>query len=217
MPQRMAGYIGRTIEQHGLPVYSNVIYLRPNVGQTDPGCYIQERPGYRIEIHYQVIRLIERAGQRILDEGPAGLIPLTPLMQRPAGLDAEAWLRRCVHAAQAVVMDETRKANYLTDLAILSGLVYTSDTILTIISEETMYESSIVQYFTEKGLEQGLEQGGQEFLLDVLALRFPADQVRPLADRIAAIDDVQRLKHLHRAAIQVPTLEDFSNLLDAPE
>ena len=80
-----------------------------------------------------------------------------------------------------------------------------------------MYESSIVQYFTEKGLEQGLEQGGQEFLLDVLALRFPADQVRPLADRIAAIDDVQRLKHLHRAAIQVPTLEDFSNLLDAPE
>ena len=123
MPQRMAGYIGRTIEQHGLPVYSNVIYLRPNAGQTDPGCYIQERPGYRIEIHYQVIRLIERAGQRILDEGPAGLIPLTPLMQRPAGLDAEAWLRRCVHAAQAVVMDETRKANYLTDLAILSGLV----------------------------------------------------------------------------------------------
>ena len=26
MPQRMAGYIGRAIEQHGLPIYSNVIY-----------------------------------------------------------------------------------------------------------------------------------------------------------------------------------------------
>ena len=30
MPRRMAGYIGRAIEHHGLPIYSNVIYLRPN-------------------------------------------------------------------------------------------------------------------------------------------------------------------------------------------
>ena len=29
MPRRMAGYIGRGIEQHGLPIYSSVIYLRP--------------------------------------------------------------------------------------------------------------------------------------------------------------------------------------------
>ncbi|MCY3870346.1 MAG: hypothetical protein OXG87_12370, partial [Gemmatimonadetes bacterium] len=29
MPRRMAGYIGRAIEHHGLPIYSNVIYLRP--------------------------------------------------------------------------------------------------------------------------------------------------------------------------------------------
>ncbi len=45
-------------------------------------------------------------------------------------------------------MDETLKANYLADLAILSGLVYNLETIRTIIAEETMYESSVVQYFT---------------------------------------------------------------------
>ena len=39
----------------------------------------------------------------------------------------------------------------------------------------------------------------------------------PLAARIGAIDDVQRLKQLHRAAIQVPSLEAFSNLLDTAE
>ena len=44
-------------------------------------------------------------------------------MQRPVGVDAEAWLRQCVHQAQAVPMDETRKVNYLADLAILGGLV----------------------------------------------------------------------------------------------
>ena len=45
-----------------------------------------------------------------------------PLMQRPTGVDAEAWLRQCVNRAQQVPMDETRKASYLADLAILSGL-----------------------------------------------------------------------------------------------
>ena len=80
-----------------------------------------------------------------------------------------------------------------------------------------MYESSVVQYFTEKGIEQGIEQGGREFLLEVLALRFQPEDMHPLASRIGAIDDVQHLKQLHRAAIQMPTLEAFRRLLDADE
>ena len=221
MPQRMAGYIGRGIEQHGLPIYSNVIYLRPDAGRTDPGHYLQERHGYRVLVQYQVIRLIELDGQRMLDGGHVGLLPFVPLMQRPTGVDAEAWLRQCVNRAQAVPMDETLKANYLANLAILSGLVYNLETIRTIISEETMYESSVVQYFTEKALEQGIEQGGRERavedLLDVLEIRFGLAASDPLAARIGAIDDVQRLKQLHRAAIQVPSLEAFRLLLDTAE
>ena len=221
MPQRMAGYIGRGIEQHGLPIYSNVIYLRPDAGRTDPGHYLQERHGYRVLVQYKVIRLIELEGQHILDEGPSGLLPFAPLMQRPAGVDAEAWLRQCVHQAQAVPMDETLKATYLADLAILSGLVYEYETIMTIISEATMYESSVVQYFTEKALEQGIERGGRERavedLLDVLEIRFALAASDPLAARIGAIDDVQSLKQLFRAAIQVPSLEAFRHLLDKAE
>ena len=221
MPRRMAGYIGRGIEQHGLPIYSSVIYLRPDAGRTDPGHYTQERHGFRVLVQYQVIRLVELDGQRILDEGHSGLLPFTPLMQPPAGVDAEAWLRQCVNRAQQVPMDEVLKANYLADLAILSGLVYRLETIMTIISEATMYESSVVQYFTEKaleqGIEQGIEQGGREFLLEVLALRFQPEDMHQLAARIGAIDDVQRLKQLHRAAIQMPSLEAFRLLLDADE
>ncbi|MDE2742613.1 MAG: hypothetical protein OXI58_13560 [Gemmatimonadota bacterium] len=225
MPQRMAGYIGRAIGQHGLPIYSNVIYLRPDAGRTDPGHYLQERHGYRVLVQYKVIRLSELAGQLILDRGLMGLLPFAPLMQRPVGMAAEAWLRQCVHRAQEVPMEETVKANYLADLAILSGLVYTSETITTIIAEETMYESSIVQYFTEKALEQGIEQGIErgsreravEDLLDVLEIRFELASSDPLAARIGAIDDVQRLKQLFRAAIQVPSLEAFRHLLDEAE
>ena len=197
MPQRMAGYIGRGIEQHGLPIYSNVIYLRPDAGRTDPGHYLQERHGYRVLVQYQVIWLIDLDGQRMLDEGHSGLIPFAPLMQRPVGVDAEAWLRQCVNRAQEVPMDETVKANYLADLAILSGLVYRLETIRTIISEETMYESSVVQYFTEKGIkqgiEQGIEQGIRESIQEVLELRFQPEAVRRLAARIGAIDDVCRV------------------------
>ena len=116
-------------------------------------------------------------------------------------------------------MDEPLKADYLADLAILSGLVYQSKTIMTVISEETMYESSVVQYFTEKALEQGIERGGRERaiedLLDVLAIRFGLPASDPLAARIGAIDDVQRLKQLFRSAMKVPSLEAFRPLLDA--
>ena len=114
-------------------------------------------------------------------------------------------------------MDETLKANYLTDLAILSGLVYTLETIMTIIAEETMYESSVVQYFTEKGIEQGSRERAVEDLLDVLEIRFGLAESDPLVARIGTIDDGQRLKQLHRTAIQVPSLEAFRHLLDEAE
>ena len=82
-----------------------------------------------------------------------------------------------------------------------------------------MYESSVVQYFTEKALEQaleqGIEQGLQESILDVLELRFdPSAAQQQLVARLETIDDVQRLKQLHRAAIQMPSLEEFRRLLD---
>ena len=80
-----------------------------------------------------------------------------------------------------------------------------------------MYESSVVQYFAERALKQGIEQGGRkravEDLLDVLEIRFGLAASDPLAARLAAIEDVQRLKQLHRAAIQVASLEAFQDLL----
>ena len=69
MPYRMAGYIGRGIQQHKVPIYSNVIYLRPDAGRNDPGYYLQERHGYRVLVQYKVIRLIELDGQGMLDGG----------------------------------------------------------------------------------------------------------------------------------------------------
>ena len=82
MPLRMAGYIIRAIEQHNLPIYSSVIYLRRNAGRRDPGHFVQEISGRPVVIEYSVIRLSEIEGQDILNGGPSGLFPFTTLMKR---------------------------------------------------------------------------------------------------------------------------------------
>ena len=224
MPLRMAGYIIRAIEQHGLPVSSSVIYLRRSAGRRDPGYYIQDFLGRRVLIEYTVIRLSEIEGQDIIDGGPSGLFPFVPLMKRPVGIDSETWLRHCVDATNALAVDESIKVDFLGRLMILSGLEYDPTIINRILSQEglmdaIMRESSFAQYIKQQGIEQGIEQGERkstlEAILEVLEIRFDLSEVHPLSARIAAIDDLQRLKQLLRAAIQVPNLEAFQRVLDA--
>ncbi len=231
MPQRMAGYIGRAIEHHGLPIFSNVIYLRPNAGQNDPGYYIQEFPIYEITIRYRVIRLIEIEGQPILSARHSGLIPFTPLMKPPEGMASDAWLHQCIYTARMRPIARSPKADYLAGMVALSELVYDSETISAIIFKEgimdILRESSLFQSLTqqsreearEQGLEEGIEQGERRStiaaILEVLEIRFDLNEAHPLSTRIAAIDDLQHLKQLHRAAVQAPNLDAFQCMLDA--
>ena len=155
------------------------------------------------------------------------------------------WLRQCVQAVQALPLAEPARGNLVGGLSVLSGLIYAPETIAAIISQEGIMdlirESSFAQLLTQQareqgleqgivqgleqgivqGLEQGLEQGGREraieALLDVLEIRFALGAAEPLAARIRGIKDLQRLKQLHRAAIQVPSLEAFGRLLDGAE
>ena len=86
-----------------------------------------------------------------------------------------------------------------------------------------MRESSFVQYFKQQGREEGIEQGIEQgdrrstigAILEVLEIRFDMPETHPLSTRIAAIDDLQRLKQLLRAAVQAPNLEVFQRILDA--
>ena len=218
-------------------MYSSVIYLRPDAGRRDPGYYLQDRPGHRILTEYKVIRLSQQAGPPVLAAGPAGLLAFAPLMQPPAGQTGEAWLRQCVQSVQALPLAESARGNLVGGLSVLSGLVYAPEIIAAILSQEGIMdlirESSFAQYLAqqareegleqgrEEGIEQGIERGGRERaiedLLDVLEIRFALGAADPLAARIRDIRDLQRLKQLHRAAIQVENLEAFRTLLEADE
>lgn len=219
MSLRMAGYIIRAIEVYRLPVYSNVIYLRPDAGNNDPGKFVQNLEQYNISIEYQVFRLIEIDGQEILDLKSVGLIPFTPLMKRPVSMDAEQWLRRCVQTADDI--DVPNKPEYLGSLAVLGNLVYDAQTILEIISEETMQQSSIAEYLApeahEQGIQQGIQQGVQEttrkHILEALTLRLQPETAQTFKPTLEAIDDLQRLEQLFRAAMQAETPEDFEQAL----
>ena len=221
MSLRMAGYIIRLIETYGLPVYSSVIYLRPDAGRRDRGTYEQNIAGHQILIEYQVLRLIEMEGDQVLDTKPTGLLPFTPLMKRPTDVDAEEWLRRCVRTADNV--EVPNKAAYLGALAILGNLVYESELISNIIQEETMQQPNIIEYWTEKaaaeahqqGLQQGLKERALEDILEALELRLQPDAARTFKPALEAIDDSQRLKQLHRAAILAESTEDFQRALEA--
>ena len=222
MPLRMASYIVRAIEHHRQPVYSSVIYLRPDAGRRDPGYYAQDLPGHRILVQYKVIRLSEIEGQVIVQAGPSGLLPFTPLMKRPAGMGKEAWLRQCIQATHAGPLDPAVKVDFLGGLAILSGLAYEWTTIRSIISQEglmdtIMRESSFAQYLTQQGIEQGVRKRAVEDILDVLEIRFGAASAHSFAARIAAINDLHLLKQLHRMAVQAADLEVFQRHLDTAE
>lgn len=60
-----------------------------------------------------------------------------------------------------------------------------------------MQESSIIQYFTEKGVEQGIEQDKKqhavEAILTVLEGRFQTDVAEKLKPFLGVIDDLERL------------------------
>ena len=212
MPLRMAGYIIRAIEVYQLPVYSNVIYLRPDAGNNDPGKFAQNLEGHNISIEYQVFRLIEMDGQKILDLKPVGLIPFTPLMKRPADMNEEQWLRRCVQTADSI--ETPNKPEYLGSLAILGNLVYDAQTILEIISEETMQQPSIVEYVAPQAREQGARETTRKHILEVLTLRLQFDAVQTFKPMLEAIDDLQRLEQLFGVAIKVESVEDFTQALN---
>ena len=57
-----------------------------------------------------------------------------------------------------------------------------------------MYESSIVQHFTERGIQQGERKRAIEDVLDVLEIRFHPSAAQTLKLAIETIPDLPNLK-----------------------
>ena len=132
MVERTVDYLGRCYGRYGLPIFSHVIYLRPNAGRNDPGGYVQDVPGHRLIVEYKVIRLIEVDGQSVLEAQQPGLLPFCPLMKPPEGIDALTWLNQCVETTKSLTLDAPIRNNLLFRVwdsdeikALIKGLFHT--------------------------------------------------------------------------------------------
>ncbi len=171
-------------------------------------------PDYEIRIRYKVIRLYDLEGLPFLEAGVKGLIPFTPLMKPPAGVSGEDWLRRCVEVAESVQQDTVSKADYLTDLAILSGLIFDYPTIREAIMEATMHESSVIQHFLQQGIEQGTRESLIEGILENLEVRFHSANLQAVEAMLGRIEALQHLRQLRRISLQVPNIDAFLQALN---
>ena len=70
---------------------------------------------------------------------------------------------------------------------------------------------TIAQEFIQEGIEQGIEQGLQDSILDLLAVRF-GDVPPEMVQWITAVSQLDTLRSLNRAAIQVESLDAFNRL-----
>ena len=202
---RNAQYQGYLVGKYQMPVYSNVIYFHPNAGRNDPGGYTYTWNGYEHTNRYKVIRLIEIDGQAILEMQAPGLLPFTPLMKPPAGMDLERWVQECVDATRATPVDQETQADLLYGISVFGGIVYNAELLDRLISEVLMQESKTYQLMLRKNTIK--------HIIALLDQQFHTDAVRALTPIIQNIGDVQRLEELHLAAARVQNIEDFAQML----
>ena len=222
---RVAGYNGFLMNLHEMPVYSNVLYLHPKAGRNDKGYYAYKGPGYEYTLRYKVIRLIEIEGQPVLEMQAPGLLPLTPLMKPPEGIEPNHWLEKCIDATVSVSAEQHTRDVLLAALGIFGGLIYEPQLIKQRLPEGIMQESPFFQLYIQEakeaalkeGLEQGLEQGEKrgtiENIIALLGMQFETDAVEALKPALESIDDLQDLRQLLLAVPQSDSLETFMKSL----
>ena len=206
---RNAQYQGYLVGEHQMQVYSNVIYFHPNAGRNDPGGYTYSWNGYEHTNRYKVIRLIEIEGQAILERQAPGLLPFTPLMKPPAGMDLEQWMQECVDTTRAVPVDQQTQADLLYGIYLFGGVVYDSELLDRLIPEELMRESKTYQ----RQRERILREATIENTLALLKRRFHTEEVSALTPALQNINDLERLQQLLVAVPEMQSLEAFAQML----
>ena len=220
MPLRVLAYAAELLLRYELPVYSVVLYLSPNAGQTDPGGYSYGDDQFGLQHKYQVIRLSDLEGESFLDTGAVGLLPFTPLMKPPVGMNKEAWLQKCVEATESAPVDSQTLGTLLFALSTFGSLTYDLSFFYKLVSEGIMQESPFIEFIMQRGIEQGIEQGIEVFIrniLSVLTKRFPSEDVQPVAKALESIKDLDHLSEIHLSAIDTPSVETFLQELEASE
>ncbi len=212
MPLRVISYASELLLRHELPVYSVVLYLSPNAGKTDPGGYRYGSDEFGLRHGYQVIRLADLEGESFLDAASVGLLPFTPLMKPPEGMNKEEWLEKCVEKTVGAPVDTQTRGTLLFALSTLGSLEYDLTFIQKLISEEMMQKSPFP--YIEHLRKQGARENCINNILIVLTRRFPLSDALPVEQALESVQDLERLTELLHTAIDIPSVETFLQGID---
>lgn len=156
MPLRLLEYTSMQHREFEKPVYPVVLNLtgRPQVESYSFDCLDLTVMSF----NYLVINLAEMSGQEFLRRGPAGIIPLVPLMRHH--LPDDEVLIECARRVKEAPAE--RQSDLYLGLAIFSSLRFTRELILKIIEVSKMEASPLFDGIREKWINQGEKKGIQQ-------------------------------------------------------
>jgi predicted transposase YdaD len=220
---RMALYAIRIWEQHKLPVYSVVVFLRPAATMPTSPFTIACLGEDRLTCKYDIIKVWEHDPSQILSTTHYALWPLAGLMGQVTPESTLAIAEQIVQAP----LSRHEKSELTGLLVVLAGARIDRNLLLQLLRGRTMIddiikESSFYEVVLEEGIEKGIEKGRAEGQLDLmrqlardaLAGRFGAlDEA--LADHIGKLTDMEVLRRLILDATKFPDLPTVIALVDA--
>ncbi len=214
LPLRFLEYRTRHKLSEGITTRSFIVLLRPSGRASE--VYRDEE----VEFRFRVIKVYEMDAREVLESNQECLFPFVPLMKGGESRWEEA--ERRIYEGD---FDRSVKADLLTGMAILSGLI-SVDLPVRLIQRrrDIMIESAAYEIIKKEGFEEGVEQGiqqgiqqglvqeGQEMVIEAVEERFGTIS-ESLVREIKGIKERELLKRLHRMVFRVRDLEEFKEQL----
>ena len=226
LPRRLYQYHHRISDRFGRAVVSLVLLADPHPDWR-PGPYEVELWGCRLRFEYPTYKLLDlarEAGSLDKSDNPVAVVIAAHLAAQATAGDLTArhefkWaLTRRLHERGYEWQD------ILELFRLLDWLLVLPDELEVAFRRKlTEYEekqnmphiTSIERLSRQEGRQEGRVQTLREDITDILEVRF--DEVPPaLWERIQGLQDEAELKRLHRRAVQVRSLDEFTRECAAP-
>jgi len=223
---RMYRYHHRIADRYGRTVVSLVV-LADADSQWRPGAYAEALWGCRLRFEYPTCKLLDlerEPGGLDASENPAAVVVAAHLAtQRTAGDMAQrhrlkwALTRRLYErgCARQEVLELFRLIDWLLVLPEDLAVAFQRELRDYELQKAMPYVTSIERLGRQEGRQEGRVQTLREDITDILEVRF--HEVPPaLWERIQGLQDETELKRLHRRAVQVRALDEFTRECAAP-
>ncbi len=223
VPLRLLEYDARYRLKMGLSVLPAVLLLSPS------GSVVESFEDGGIRYQFRVISLAAMDARDVVAMGNPCLMPFVGLMR--GGLELFQVAEEAIYGSG---LDRSDKADLLTGMALLSGLVdrHLPRRLLErrrdIMRESYAYELikkegyeegvlSGIQQGIQQGIQEGIQQGAvqatRELILETLEARFE-DVPGDLLHALSKIENTDALKVLFRRALRSESLENFKKALE---